>query len=229
MTVQRTKVTTKPWDPAEHIRDDEDAAVYLDVALIEGDYQDVAWALGVVSRAKGMAAVAEAAGLGRESLYKALSPNGNPEFATVLKVVQALGLRLRAEVDAGQLRRQGLGTEVLGSVRGTAMATHKTKTRPWDPARTIRSDVEAADYLDAALELGFEDGDFRVVAAVIGDIVRWKGMAAVASDAGLDIESLSQVFSDDGNPDFTTVLNVVRALGFRLHASTDAGGSTDKV
>ena len=54
MTVQRTKVTTKSWDPAEHIRDDEDAAVYLDVALIEGDYQDVAWALGVVSRAKGM-------------------------------------------------------------------------------------------------------------------------------------------------------------------------------
>ena len=107
MTVQRTKVTTKPWDPAEHIRDDEDAAVYLDVALIEGDYQDVAWALGVVSRAKGMAAVAEAAGLGRESLYKALSPNGNPEFATVLKVVQALGLRLRAEVDTGSSAGKG--------------------------------------------------------------------------------------------------------------------------
>ena len=108
------------------------------------------------------------------------------------------------------------------------MATQKTKTRPWDPASTIRSDAEAADYLDAALELGFEDGDFRVVAAVIGDIVRWKGMAAVASDAGLDTESLGKVFSDDGNPDFTTVLKVVRALGFRLHASADAGGSAGK-
>ena len=101
MTIQRAKVKTKPWDPAEHIRNDEDAAVYLDVALKEGDYQDVAWALGVISTAKGMAAVAAATGLGRESLYKALSPNGNPEFATVLKVVHALGLRLSAEVDAG--------------------------------------------------------------------------------------------------------------------------------
>ena len=101
MTIQRAKVKTKRWDPAEHIRNDEDAAVYLDVALKEGDYQDVAWALGVISKAKGMASVAEATGLGRESLYKALSPNGNPEFATVLKVVHALGLRLSAEVDSG--------------------------------------------------------------------------------------------------------------------------------
>ncbi|MDE2801462.1 MAG: putative addiction module antidote protein [Chloroflexota bacterium] len=98
MTTQKPSVKTRPWDPAEHIRDDEDAAVYLDVALDEGDHQDVAWALGVIARAKGMAAVAEATGLGRESLYKALSHQGNPEFATILKVVKALGLQLHASV-----------------------------------------------------------------------------------------------------------------------------------
>ena len=52
-------------------------------------------ALGVIARAKGMARIARATGLGRESLYKALSPDGNPEFATVLKVMRALGLTLK--------------------------------------------------------------------------------------------------------------------------------------
>ena len=98
MATQKSRVKTTPWDPAKTIRDDEEAAVYLDVALNEGDHTDVAWALGVIARYKGMAAVAEATGLGRESLYKALSHQGNPEFATVLKVVKALGLQLHATV-----------------------------------------------------------------------------------------------------------------------------------
>ena len=101
MAVQKGKVKTTPWDLADHIRNDEDAAEYLDVALEEGDHRLAMAVLGDIARAKGMAAVAEATGLGRESLYKALSPNGNPEFATVLKVVHALGLRLSAEVDSG--------------------------------------------------------------------------------------------------------------------------------
>ena len=101
MAVQKGKVKTTPWDLADHIRNDEDAAGYLDVALEEGDHRLAMAVLGDIARAKGMTAVAEATGLGRESLYKALSPNGNPEFATVLKVVHALGLRLSAEVVAG--------------------------------------------------------------------------------------------------------------------------------
>ena len=107
------------------------------------------------------------------------------------------------------------------------MATQKakTKTRPWDPARTIRNNAEAADYLDAALELGFEDGDFRIVAAVIGNIVRWKGMSDVASAAHLDPEVLREAFSYNGKPDIATVLKVVRALGLRLSAEVDSGGS----
>lgn len=97
------KITTKSWDPAEHLDTDEDMAAYLEAALESGDAALVAAALGDIARAKGMTQVARDTGLGRESLYKALSASGNPEFGTVLKVVSALGLRLHAapaDVDA---------------------------------------------------------------------------------------------------------------------------------
>ena len=90
------KIQTRPWDVAEHLKTEEDMALYMEAALEEGDPALVAAALGDIARAKGMAQIARKAGLGRESLYKALSPEGNPEFATVLKVVRALGLRLHA-------------------------------------------------------------------------------------------------------------------------------------
>ena len=67
---------------------------YLNAALEAGDPQLAAAVLGDIARAQGMSKVADASGLGRESLYKSLSINGNPEFATVLKIVDALGLRL---------------------------------------------------------------------------------------------------------------------------------------
>jgi probable addiction module antidote protein len=90
------KTVTTPWDPAEHLETDEDMAAYLGAALDDGDPTLVAAALGDIARAKGMTQVARDAGLGRESLYKALSPSGNPEFATIMKVVCALGLKLHA-------------------------------------------------------------------------------------------------------------------------------------
>ena len=90
------KVTTKRWDPAEHIRDDADVAAYVEAALEDGDHRVVAAVLGDIARAKGMTQVARDAGLGRESLYKSLSSDGNPEFSTVLRVLKALGIRLRA-------------------------------------------------------------------------------------------------------------------------------------
>lgn len=90
------KTKTRPWDVVEHLETEEDMAAYLEAALEDGDPQLVAAALGDIARAKGMAQIAREAGLGRESLYKALSPEGNPEFATILKVVRALGLRLHA-------------------------------------------------------------------------------------------------------------------------------------
>jgi probable addiction module antidote protein len=90
------KTVTTPWDPAEHLKTEQDMAAYLEAALEEADPTLIAAALGDIARAKGMTQVAREAGLGRESLYKALSPAGNPEFATILKVVAALGLQLHA-------------------------------------------------------------------------------------------------------------------------------------
>ncbi len=94
--MQKTK--TRLWDPAEHLETEEDMAAYLEAALEDGDSALVAAALGDIARAKGMSQIARETGLGRESLYKALSAEGNPEFATVLKVLRSLGLRLHATV-----------------------------------------------------------------------------------------------------------------------------------
>ena len=93
------KTKTRPWDAAEHLETTEDMAAYLEAALDEGDPSLIAAVLGDIARAKGMTAIAREAGLGRESLYKALSTEGNPEFATVLKVVRALGLKLHATAE----------------------------------------------------------------------------------------------------------------------------------
>ena len=91
-----TKTKTQVWDPAEHLITDEDLAAYLEAALQEGDSALIAAALGDMARAKGMSQIARDAGLGRESLYKALSAEGNPELATIMKVIAALGLQLQA-------------------------------------------------------------------------------------------------------------------------------------
>lgn len=87
-------VQTYSWDAADHLETKEDIAAYLEAALEEGDPSLVVAALGDIARSKGMTQIARETGLGRESLYKALSLEGNPEFATVLKVLQVLGLRL---------------------------------------------------------------------------------------------------------------------------------------
>ena len=92
------KTQTRPRDPAEHLESEEDMAAYLNVALDEGDLGLILATLGDIARARRMAVVAQEAGLGRESLYKSLSANGNPEFATVLKVMRSLGLRLQVAV-----------------------------------------------------------------------------------------------------------------------------------
>lgn len=93
-----TRLRTTRFDPASHLETANDVVAYLEAALDDGDPQLVAAALGDIARARGMTEVARRAGLGRESLYKALSPSGNPELATVLKVLDALGLRLHAGV-----------------------------------------------------------------------------------------------------------------------------------
>jgi len=93
-----SKTKTVPYDVAEQLRTPEEMAAYLDAWLEEApdDVSGIARALGDIARAKGMSQVAKEAGLSRESLYRALSADGNPSFATVLKVARALGVKLHA-------------------------------------------------------------------------------------------------------------------------------------
>jgi probable addiction module antidote protein len=94
-----SRTRTTPYDIAEHLRTPEEMAAYLDAWLEEApdDASGIAKALGDIARAKGMSQVAKDAGLSRESLYRALSADGNPSFATVLKVARALGVKLHAQ------------------------------------------------------------------------------------------------------------------------------------
>ena len=88
------EVRTIPWNTADHLDTPEDIAAYLEAVFEDDDPDLISHALGAVARSKGMTEIARRTGLGRQSLYKALSPGGHPEFATVLKVVRALGLKL---------------------------------------------------------------------------------------------------------------------------------------
>lgn len=98
------KTSTTPYDVAKHLRTPEEMAAYLEASIEEadGDGAFIARALGNICRAKGMAQVAREAGLSRESLYKALSGDRNPSFDTILKVIDALGLRLHAGTAPGK-------------------------------------------------------------------------------------------------------------------------------
>jgi probable addiction module antidote protein len=90
-------IKLKKWDSAEHLKTEEDIARYWEACLEEGgdDPAFITAALGNIARARGMSTLARETGLTREGLYKALSPGCNPEFATVMKVIRALGLELR--------------------------------------------------------------------------------------------------------------------------------------
>jgi probable addiction module antidote protein len=89
-------VRTPTWDPARYLETERDVAEFIDAVLDDGDPAVIAEAIGVVARARGMSQLARETGLSREGLYRALNREGNPEFATVVKVLAALGVRLRA-------------------------------------------------------------------------------------------------------------------------------------
>src|SRR5690554_4322191 len=100
MNKKMTKVSDLPtFDPARYLRNDEDIAAYLTQIIEEGDSGDLAHALGVAARARGMTQIAEAAGIGRESLYKALRADASPRFDTIAKVCKALGVRLVVQAE----------------------------------------------------------------------------------------------------------------------------------
>lgn len=91
MTIRTTR-----WDSAEHLKTEEDIRLYLEACLEESadDPAFIIHALGVIARARNMSQLAKDAGISREGLYKALSPEGNPSFVTVAKIAKALGFRL---------------------------------------------------------------------------------------------------------------------------------------
>jgi probable addiction module antidote protein len=95
-----TQLKLRQWNSAEHLNTEEDRALYLEACLQEAgdDAAFIVKALGNIARAKGMSQLSRDTGLGRESLYKALSGEGNPSFATILKVTSALGIQLHAQV-----------------------------------------------------------------------------------------------------------------------------------
>ena len=86
------------WDAADDLKTDADIAAYFDICVEEdpGDGSLIRAALGDIARARSMSQLAKDTGLAREGLYKALSAEGNPEFATIMKVIKALGLSLHA-------------------------------------------------------------------------------------------------------------------------------------
>jgi probable addiction module antidote protein len=88
------KLKTYPYDSADFLKSEVDIGYYMAEVLKSDDPAYIAYGLGTVARARGMSKVAKKAGLSRESLYKALGPEGNPELGTVLKVMKALGLKL---------------------------------------------------------------------------------------------------------------------------------------
>ncbi|NLY27171.1 MAG: putative addiction module antidote protein [Alcaligenaceae bacterium] len=94
---ETTKISDLPdFDLAEHLKTDEDVANYLTLILEENDPAELAHALGVIARARGMTEVARASGLTREALYKALRPSAQPRFDTIARVCGALGVQLVA-------------------------------------------------------------------------------------------------------------------------------------
>jgi probable addiction module antidote protein len=98
------------------------------------------------------------------------------------------------------------------------------KTVPWDASEHLDSAEAIAGYLEAA----FEIGDPQLVIAALGDVARARGMSSIAKDTGLSRESLYRSLAKGGNPEFTTVMKVVKALGVRIEATTVRASRTTK-
>ena len=104
MMVKKIKVADLPeFDLAEQLKTEEDIAAYLTMVIDEGDMAELAHALGVAARARGMSDVAKASGITREALYKALRPDASPRFDTISRVCAALGVRLVAQPVGSEL------------------------------------------------------------------------------------------------------------------------------
>ena len=95
---KKIKISELPdFDMAQYLKSEEDIAAYLSMVIADGDTSELAYALGVAAKARGMSEVAKKAGITREALYRALRPNASPRFDTINKVCQALGVRIEVK------------------------------------------------------------------------------------------------------------------------------------
>jgi probable addiction module antidote protein len=89
-------------------------------------------------------------------------------------------------------------------------------TRTWDVSEHLDSEEAIAAYLNAAIE----DGDTALIQAALGDIAKAKGMSQIARESGMGRQSLYKSLNENGNPSFTTIINVAKALGMKLTFTT---------
>ena len=95
---QKTRIADLPeFDMARQLKSEEDIAAYVTMVIEDGDAAELAHALGIAAKARGMSEIAKATGITREALYKALSPHAKPRFDTINRVCAALGVRLVAQ------------------------------------------------------------------------------------------------------------------------------------
>ena len=95
---KKIKISELPdFDMAQYLKSEEDIAACLSMVIADGDTSELAYALGVAAKARGMSEVAKKAGITREALYRALRPNASPRFDPINKVCQALGVRLEVK------------------------------------------------------------------------------------------------------------------------------------
>ena len=133
------KLKTTPFDVADHLRTPQDRARFLELTIEEtdGDPKAILSALNTIARSEGMTKVARQTGLSRESLYKALSETGNPEFSTIYKVIDALGLSIRVspmkttkpKATLSRVSRSTQATVAKPKVTPSAPRTSQTKPR----------------------------------------------------------------------------------------------------
>jgi probable addiction module antidote protein len=112
-----TDSTLSRFDAAEYLDSPAARAEYLSAALETGDMKFILDAINVIARAEGMTRVAEAASVGRTSLYKTLQPGGNPEFETILRVLDAIGVRLVARAASGDSEQNDKAVVVVDGLR----------------------------------------------------------------------------------------------------------------
>jgi probable addiction module antidote protein len=114
------------FDASKYLRDENDCRLYLAQALEGGDPVEIQAALGDVAKARGMTALAREAGVAREALYRALSKKGNAEFATIMKVIAAMGLHLTLK-ESETVRKQVVKAKTATSGAATKKARSAAK------------------------------------------------------------------------------------------------------